>query len=431
MRNAVCIGSSSILSGYALDVTGNIITTGNIALVNASRSIFWTGTNSNLGRAGAAGEYSISAAINDIVLRSSNKLILQSGVGEGAIVVNGFNNVGIRNSAPTAPLSVGNSNLSSSNGFITIGKNDGLGGARSQYIGYNSAFDLVIGDYGGGGTGPLIEAFKLSYAAPVNSLVVNSGGNISMPNTVSIGTDRWHSSTEGAARVYYSPNNTTYLRGHGGTSFVFRNGSDGDIANITSGGNLSVSGFLYAPSYIYTNGFLQGNGSGGAFRILRPDNWVRLRDPGETTHLDFAAGRLYAHNQLDVQGQATFNALTIFNQYTVVYNTLQVRLTNISSTNTDYVCVAGNTGFNSVNDKALYIANGTFTGFHRNYSDDELFDPETPELFKNNFAGCIVISTGKIKTDYSTIEEEINENNEINNKVEWKSAIDKEGIFIE
>jgi hypothetical protein len=128
---------------------------------------------------------------------------------------------------------------------------------------------------------------------------------------------------------------------------------------------------------------------------------------------------------------ATFGSGATFNGYTVVYNTLQVRLTNISSTNTDYVCVAGNTSFNSVNDKALYIANGTFTGFHRNYTDDELFDPETPEIFKNNFAGCIVISTGKIKTDYSTITEDEDEDGIKKTDVEWKSAIDKEGILIE
>jgi hypothetical protein len=507
INTSLGVATTSITSGFVLDVSGNIVTSGNINLANTSRSIYWGSTNSNLARAGVAGEYSSSAAINDIVLRSGNKLLLQSGTGAAGVVIDTANNVGIGitnplsilhlhkntlttdiriilsdntstasmtrgfhiikgndnitrlwnyentamifatnttermiitntgnvgigNTAPTGPLCVGNSQLAGSNGFIVIGKNNGSGGARSQYIGYNTNFDLVIGDYGGG-SGPLIEAFKLSYNAPVNSLVINSGGNISMPNTVSIRTDRWHSSTEGAARVYYSPNNTTYLRGHGGTSFVFRNGADGDIASITSGGNLSVSGFLYAPSYIYTNGFLQGSGGGGGFRMLRPDSWVRLRDPGETTHLDFAAGLLYAHNELDVQGQATFNTLTIFNQYTVVYNTLQVRLTNISSTNTDYVCVAGNTSFNSVNDKALYIANGTFTGFHRNYTDDELFDPETPELFKNNFTGCIVISTGKIKTDYSTITEDEDEDGIKKTDVEWKSAIDKEGILIE
>ena len=106
------------------------------------------------------------------------------------------------------------------------------------------------------------------------------------------------------------------------------------------------------------------------------------------------------NNTATFGGGIVCNAQSQFNANCVVYGGLYVRLTNISSTNTDYVCVAGNTAFQSVNDKFLYIANGTFTGFHRNYTDDELFDPETPELFKNNFAGCIVISTGKIKTDY-------------------------------
>jgi hypothetical protein len=38
----------------------------------------------------------------------------------------------------------------------------------------------------------------------------------------------------------------------------------------------------------------------------------------------------------------------------LIYSNLLVRLTNISSTNTDYVCVSGNTSFKSVNDKILY-----------------------------------------------------------------------------
>jgi hypothetical protein len=203
-------------------------------------------------------------------------------------------------------------------------------------------------------------------------------------------------------------------------------------------GNLGVNGYIYSATYIYTNGFLQGAGAGGAYRILRYDNWVRLMNTAQNLHLDFAAGRLYAHYELDVQGASTFNAGTTFNGVVycyngfIIYNNLLLRLTNISSTNTDYVCVSGNTSYQSVNDKILYIANGTFTGFHRNYTDDELFDAENPEIFKNSFIGCIVISSGKIKTDYSAIEEEINEEDEkLNSSVEWKSAIGKEGIFIE
>ena len=76
VSNNVGIGKTSITSGYSFDVSGNIITSGNINFGNTSRSLFWGGTNSNLGRAGVGGEYSTSAAINDIVLRSGNKLII-------------------------------------------------------------------------------------------------------------------------------------------------------------------------------------------------------------------------------------------------------------------------------------------------------------------------------------------------------------------
>ena len=86
-------------------------------------------------------------------------------------------NVGIGNTAPTGTLCLGNSAVAGSDGFLLIGKNNGAGGARTQRIGYNSAFELTIGDYAGG-TGPWIEAIKFSYNAPANSLVVNGSGNV-------------------------------------------------------------------------------------------------------------------------------------------------------------------------------------------------------------------------------------------------------------
>ena len=96
------IGTTSILTNYSLDVSGNIITTGNIALVNGATSIFWTGTNSNLGRAGTGNTYSTSAATNDIVLRSANKLLLQSGIGAAAMCIDTSNNVGIGKTNPSS-----------------------------------------------------------------------------------------------------------------------------------------------------------------------------------------------------------------------------------------------------------------------------------------------------------------------------------------
>jgi hypothetical protein len=62
--------------------------------------------------------------------------------------------------------------------------------------------------------------------------------------------------------------------------------------------NLSVNGYIFGRSYIYTDGFIQGAGNGGGFRIHRPDNWVRLHIPGTGTHLDFAAEQLYSHSTI-------------------------------------------------------------------------------------------------------------------------------------
>jgi hypothetical protein len=292
-----------------------------------------------------------------------------------------------------------------------------------------------------------IQDSTTSYATLNNHM---AAGSLTIGNTNQNygGGNQWNSSTAG---LMLECSDTTEIAVHdSGASIhsLMYYSSNGNItigrnmgynpANVNMPGNLGVNGYIYSATYIYTNGFLQGNGGGGGFRITKPDTWVRLYNPEQNLHLDFAAGKIYAHYEFTAASSSVFTASATFNgavycyNGVLIYNNLLLRLTNISSTNTDYVCVSGNTSYQSVNDKILYIANGTFTGFHRNYTDDELFDAENPEIFKNSFIGCIVISSGKIKTDYSAIEEEINEEDEkLNSKVEWKSAIGKEGIFIE
>ena len=63
-------------------------------------------------------------------------------------------------------------------------------------------------------------------------------------------------------------------------------------------------------------------------------------------------------------------------------------------------------------------------------TDDELFHEEEVDIFKNNYMGRVVISTGKIKTDCSR--EIINETigDEAETQSEWYSGIDKDGITI-
>jgi hypothetical protein len=202
-------------------------------------------------------------------------------------------NVGIGNTNPTGTLCLGNSSVSGSDGFLLIGKNNGAGGARTQRIGYNSAFDLTIGDYGGG-TGPWVEAIKFSYGAPASSLVVSGAGNVSMPYNLNVGSintdniasrgtngplnidpnfstnnyvrvydrlvvegsfyvsstiqssgayyfpnDMWHYTNDGRERYYYSGNGANYYRsgtnGGGGRQHTWRNGNDGDSVWIDNG----------------------------------------------------------------------------------------------------------------------------------------------------------------------------------------------------
>jgi hypothetical protein len=95
-------------------------------------------------------------------------------------------------------------------------------------------------------------------------------------------------------------------------------------------------------------------------------------------------------------------------------------LYSISNSGTDYVGV-GNVADNNQNYlRQLYIMYGTFTGFHRCFTNDELFDTDDPQSFKDNYIGRIVVSTGKIATDLKSIEND-----------EWEIKYDKEGITIE
>jgi len=103
-----------------------------------------------------------------------------------------------------------------------------------------------------------------------------------------------------------------------------------------------------------------------------------------------------------------------------VYGQITAGFYTIANTNRDLVGVnIENTQVNNYNQTTLYVIQGTFTGFHRCFTEDELFDKNEPQLFKDNYEGRIVISTGKIATD----------TNETNKK--WEIKYDKDGITIE
>jgi hypothetical protein len=118
--------------------------------------------------------------------------------------------------------------------------------------------------------------------------------------------------------------------------------------------------------------------------------------------------------------------------------------------NTDYLCIQQNLG--SINASAnlqVKAAYGSFTAFHRCYTDDVLYNNETDDdidIFKNNYMGRVVIATGKIKTDFTrkkeTDAEPEPEPEPVINGLpqptggkqvedEWYSGIDKDGIAVE
>ena len=125
----------------------------------------------------------------------------------------------------------------------------------------------------------------------------------------------------------------------------------------------------------------------------------------------------------DFRDNAGNSMMVIYNGGTIgmrVVGQITAGFYTIATTNRDLVGVnIENTQVNNYNQTTLYVIQGTFTGFHRCFTEDELFDKNEPQLFKDNYEGRIVISTGKIATD----------TNETNKK--WEIKYDKDGITIE
>jgi hypothetical protein len=81
---------------------------------------------------------------------------------------------------------------------------------------------------------------------------------------------------------------------------------------------------------------------------------------------------------------------------------------SVPMTNTDYCSIESNTSLYTTTNAWLRVTYGSFTAFHRSYTDDELYNNETDEnidIFKNisifyqSLSFDAVIATGKIKTD--------------------------------
>ena len=231
----------------------------------------------------------------------------------------------------------------------------------------NSGYTINIGMNGGNGS---IIA------------VTNTGINLKQPITLK--TNNWILSDDGILREYYQNNGTTYFHSHNanGEGFIFRNAAQGDIVTIKDNGNTYFTGNLIGGAIISygTVDFGQSYSTGASFR-----------------------SRMISYFENNVYVSGYFSC----------------KMTSVANSGTDYIGVQINTSQGSDYTAALYIMYGSFTGFHRCFSNDTEFK-DNPQQFKDNYMGRIVISIGKIATDERKVDDNI-----------WTIKYDKEGITIE
>jgi hypothetical protein len=132
--NYLFLATENSYGGYCLN--GSLV----VGSDNNNPQIQMGSTNGhNLGIASSAGTFSTSASAGDLVLRSINKLHLQSGTGGASITINSANNVGIGNIvSPQQMLDVNGSLLLrvaewSSGGTKGLFFRDGYTGTGNQY----------------------------------------------------------------------------------------------------------------------------------------------------------------------------------------------------------------------------------------------------------------------------------------------------------
>eukprot|EP00960_Hanusia_phi_P018177 534574-Hanusia_phi.AAC.1 len=126
----------------------------------------------------------------DMILGGTSRIVgtqsgydfsLQAG-GNTKITIKSGGNVGIGNADPNAPLCVGDSTLSGSDGSIVIEKHGTGTSARSVKLGYDDTNnDFIIGKFDGS---THTRQFIMDYNAPDKSVEIFSGGNVGIRPTV-------------------------------------------------------------------------------------------------------------------------------------------------------------------------------------------------------------------------------------------------------
>jgi len=454
---SVGIGTATNISGVLLDVNGTIESrTG----IGANSVFYFRGVaNSDINRVISAGQFSTNSAVNDMVIRSTNKLVLQSGIADPAIVISTTNNVGIGTTNPVQSLLHLHKTATAQD--VRIALTDGTStGATNRGVHFIKGSDNVAYLYNYENTALV---FGTNGAERMRIL---ANGNIYTGANLNFG-------------VGVSPSYKCHIKC-----------SYGDIASglhldaDDGGGNPNKYSLTIWP-YVIAGGsvgwrFRTQNLNGGTntpFEIAH-DGSVRFQV--DRWHADSIGNQRFyfnANNTTFIKGYGNGNQPIEFRNGSDAsiawFNNdgeFTCMLESQTTTDSDHIIIRANTALTQRGRYRLLIGYNTFTGFHRcYYEDDELFNnnmlKEEIDIFKNNYKGRIVISTGKIKTDFTrdvpkteeqreevpkteeqsqevkiediTEEEATEEPPPISStpkeetKSEWYSAIDKDGITIE
>ena len=126
---------------------------------------------------------------------------------------------------------------------------------------------------------------------------------------------------------------------------------------------------------------------------------------------------------MNINGDLNLYASGIYSGSLYCAGYITATFNSTTNSGTDYIGVTNADNNNTPYARRLFIMFASFTAHHRCFTEDQLFKLSTPQKFKDNYVGRIVISTGKIATD--------TKDNYNNPDGEWEIKYDKDGIMIE